>query len=89
MEILSWILTTIALLGAYFNARQYRICWPLWWCSNCGYVALSLSRGQWAEVILFGAFLVTSIMGWNKTKGTAFAPAHYQSFKNAALRESK
>lgn len=67
MPSIPWILTLIALTGAFLNAYQNRTCWPVWCCSNAGFILLNLTRGQWPEVVLFSTFMLTSILGWRKS----------------------
>ena len=68
MTAISWILTIIALAGAFLNAYQRRLCWPVWCCSNLGFILVNLSRGMWPEVLLFSGFLLSSVIGWRRSE---------------------
>jgi len=69
VETASWILTIIALVGASLNAYQNKLCWPVWCCSNMGFIVVNMLRAQWPEVVLFSAFMGTAILGWRNHDG--------------------
>ena len=59
-----WIMTCIALIGAYLNVKQLRIGFGVWIVSNTGMVIGNLLLGIYPMTLLFLVYLGLSIAGW-------------------------
>lgn len=69
MEVFCWLITLIALIGAYFNSKQNKIGFYFWIVSNVSFCIVNLIIGQFAQSFLFFAYLIISIYGlvvWSK-----------------------
>lgn len=66
---MSWIVMIIALAGAYLNARKKASGFVLWMFSNGYWTYHNFMIGEYAQAVLFCAFLGLSVYGfycWEK-----------------------
>jgi len=61
-----WILTAIALVGAYYNSNANKVGFWYWVVSNTGFCLYNASIGEWAMSLLFLAYLGITINGIRK-----------------------
>ena len=64
LEILSWIITVIALTGAILNAKQNKWGFILWIISNSYLCILNHINHQYAQSVLFLAYLIITVSGF-------------------------
>ena len=58
-----WILTAIAIVGAYLNSQWKRIGFKYWLVSNTGFCLYNLYIGEMAMALLFAVYLGITING--------------------------
>jgi len=66
---MTWIIAIVALVGAWLNARTNIFGFVLWIFTNGFWVYHNVRIGQYAQAILYAAFLLMAIYGlikWNK-----------------------
>jgi hypothetical protein len=63
-----WILTVIALIGAYFNSQQNKVGFYYWVVSNTGFAVYNAFIGEIAMCLLFTVYLGITINGIRKWK---------------------
>lgn len=71
VEILTYVMMVIALVGSYLNAKQHREGFLLWMITNGFWIIHNLTVSEFAQAILYAANMVIAIMGfvnWNKDK---------------------
>lgn len=71
VEILTYVMMVIALVGSYLNAKQRREGFLLWMITNGFWIIHNLTVSEYAQAILYAANMVIAIMGfinWNKNK---------------------
>lgn len=61
---LIWIVTAIALIGTYLNARQNRNGFLLWMVSNTAFSVWNLEIGEYAQAFLFLCYLFLAVYGY-------------------------
>ena len=66
--IFPWLMTFIALYGAYLNSQQDKRGFYWWVGSNLGFCAYNACIGQIAMSVLFAAYLGITINGIRKWK---------------------
>lgn len=69
VEILTYVMMVIALIGSYLNAKQKREGFVLWMITNGFWIIHNLTVAEVAQAILYAANMVIAIMGfvnWNK-----------------------
>lgn len=69
IEILTYVMMVIALLGSYLNAKRRREGFLLWMLTNGFWIIHNLSVAEYAQAILYSANMVIAIMGfvnWKK-----------------------
>ena len=69
METCTWIITGIAILGTFLNARQNINGFVCWIISDTYLMLLNIDIGQYAQAALFFIFLLLAIYGvfqWGK-----------------------
>jgi hypothetical protein len=59
----SWILTAVALYGAYLNSKADKNGFYWWLVSNAGFSTYNFFIGEYAMSALFTAYLVITING--------------------------
>lgn len=64
MTALGWLLASLGIVGAVLNLLKLRVCFVVWIASNVGLIYLNASQGRMDQAALFGAFTVTSVLGW-------------------------
>jgi len=68
---IGWIASLLSILGAIFNARKSIIGFWLWIVANFIWLIVSLIRKDYAQVILWITYIITSSYGiycWSKEK---------------------
>jgi len=65
---MSWILTIIALIGAFFNSQGEKRGFYFWVISNLGFCIYNACILEWAMCALFFAYLLITINGLCKWK---------------------
>lgn len=71
VEILTYVMMVIALVGSYLNAKQRREGFLLWMITNGFWIIHNLAVSEIAQAILYAANMVIAIMGfinWKKDK---------------------
>lgn len=58
-----WILTVIALIGAYYNSNALKEGFYFWVVSNTGFCVYNACNGELALSFLFFAYLMITING--------------------------
>ena len=58
--------TAFRLVGQYLLGRKYIENWAVWIGVNLVSVALFIHKGFWLTVILYGVFIVLSVVGWRE-----------------------
>ena len=58
--------TAFSLVGQYLLGRKYIENWAVWIGVNLVSVALFIHKGFWLTVILYGVFIVLSVVGWRE-----------------------
>ena len=56
--------TAVSLVGQYMLGRKYLENWAAWIVVNAVSVALFIHKGLWLTVVLYGVFIVLSVVGW-------------------------
>ena len=56
--------TAVSLVGQFLLARKYVENWAAWLAVNAVSVALFVHKGLWLTVLLYGVFIVLSVVGW-------------------------
>lgn len=71
VEILTYVMMVIALVGSYLNAKQRREGFLLWMITNGFWIIHNLTVSEYAQSILYAANMVIAIMGfinWKRDK---------------------
>ena len=58
--------TAFSLVGQYLLGRKYIENWAVWIGVNLISVGLFIHKGFWLTVILYGVFIVLSVVGWRE-----------------------
>ena len=66
--IIPWILTAIALIGAYYNSNAKKEGFYFWIVSNAGFCIYNAFLGEMAMSFLFAAYLAITLNGIYKWK---------------------
>lgn len=69
--ILTWILTTISLVGNFLNCKKMRSGFMLWLVCNTGWLAYDLYNGIYARAnldIVQSAFCIYGLIEWKKER---------------------
>jgi hypothetical protein len=69
MHELSWLISALALFGAYLNARKDRRCFIVWLFTNGWWIGYDLWIGAEAQAALFTAYFGLSFYGWRTWRG--------------------
>jgi nicotinamide mononucleotide transporter len=64
MKLLSWIATTLSIIGIVLNSYLIIWCWPVWIASNVLWIIWSVKKKEWSQLILWNVFFLTNIYGW-------------------------
>lgn len=56
--------TAISVIGQFLLGRKYVENWLAWLAVNTVSVALFVHKGLWLTVLLYGVFIVLSVVGW-------------------------
>lgn len=63
---MKWLYTTLSLAGAILIAFKNPLGFVCWIVANCGWLHDAYGRKDWAQGVLWGAYLVTAVLGvWN------------------------
>ena len=68
LQIISWLLTAIALYGTWLNAKLDRRGFWWWIVSDLGLAAIFVHEGMYAQASLFAIYTILAIMGLVKWK---------------------
>ena len=71
MQIISWIITAICLLGTILNVKKLNTCFYLWLIGNILWLCIDIYNGLWSRAILDivqGVLAVWGIIEWRKKK---------------------
>ena len=71
ITLISWILTTLSVIGAIRNAQGKIDGFYIWVVSNVGWIVYDIVTNQPAQIALFSVYAVISLYGilkWNKNK---------------------
>lgn len=68
MNIISYVITAITLVGTLGNSFQKRWCFYIWIPTNAFWVIYNIAIGQYQQAIIYGVNLITSIIGLIKWK---------------------
>lgn len=71
VEVLTYVMMVIALVGSYLNAKQIREGFLLWMITNGFWIFHNVVVSEYAQAILYTANMVIAIMGfinWKKDK---------------------
>jgi nicotinamide riboside transporter PnuC len=60
---LPWLLTALGILGAALNVQKDPACFVVWLVANGGFIVLHASRRQWAEALMFCAYVALCVWG--------------------------
>ncbi len=60
---MTWFVAIVALIGAYLNARTKVSGFVLWIFTNSFWVYHNINIGQYAQAMLYAAFLLTAVYG--------------------------
>lgn len=66
---LRWLLVALGIVGAGLNAWGLSVSFLVWIVANSGLVLLYCYTRCWPEVVLFGIYLVTAVVGWLRAGG--------------------
>lgn len=66
--IFPWVLTVIALYGAWLNSQAKKEGFYFWLCSNAGFSLYNACIGEIAMSVLFAVYLCITINGIRKWK---------------------
>lgn len=58
-----WVLTSLSLIGTWFNIQKKVTGWVIWLIANVGWVVSFSLKGMLAEATLFSAYTLFSIYG--------------------------
>ena len=70
-NILTGLLTILALIGVILNIKKKRACFYIWVVTNSSWCIIDFYKGIPMQSILFGIYAVLSVYGiieWNKKK---------------------
>jgi len=68
MDIATWILTLLAIVGVVLNAQKKVSGFYFWIPSNLGWLVVGIITGVWAQAALFGFYTFMCFYGikkWN------------------------
>lgn len=71
IEIVSWIATTIAIIGTIANAHQKRFGFWFWLISNVFWVAFNIYNKMYAQAAVYifnSAMCIVGLIKWKKKK---------------------
>ncbi|CDR33274.1 nicotinamide mononucleotide transporter [Criblamydia sequanensis] len=63
IEMSSWILVSMSLLGNFFVIQKNVMGQWLWTIANVGWVAYNLYNGMTSQAFLFGIYFIMSVWG--------------------------
>lgn len=69
INIITWILTVISLVGNYLNCRKIRICFIIWILCNIGWMIYDLHGRIYSRALLDlvqTAFSIYGYISWGK-----------------------
>lgn len=68
MQILTWLLTILSLIGVVLNTHQDRRCFYIWIVTNSCWAIVDFSKGIYAQATMFVLYLGLSVWGLYKWK---------------------
>jgi nicotinamide riboside transporter PnuC len=71
LTVVSWIITSVSLLGAVLNAKKSIVGFYIWIPANLAWVGYDIYIGQYAQAVLFIVYTAISTWGiyqWRKQK---------------------
>jgi membrane protein implicated in regulation of membrane protease activity len=74
MEIFTYVLTVLALVGVVLNIKKNKACFYIWSFTNSAWAIVDFNKGIPAQGILFSIYAVLAIYGlweWRDQNGKA------------------
>lgn len=68
MQVFTWLLTTLSLIGVVMNIRKQRGCFYLWAVTNICWCVVDYQKGLIAQATLFGIYFLLAIWGIREWK---------------------
>lgn len=68
-EIITWLISFLALAGTILNSNRNKYGFYLWFCTNLFWVIVDFRAGLYAQSALFGAYTLLAVKGiitWTK-----------------------
>lgn len=72
IEIFTWPLAVLTIVGVVFNIRKHRFCFVIWSVTNVFWVIYNYSIGAYAQAAVFGVYFGLAIWGivrWGRDQG--------------------
>jgi nicotinamide riboside transporter PnuC len=69
IEMLTYILSAVSIIGAFLNARKNRWGFVVWICGNFGWIVVDVIYEMYAQILVWIIFSITSIYGFRKWSG--------------------
>lgn len=60
----TWILFVLSLAGTVFNIYKLRVCFLLWFFSNCAWCLYNYHIGVYSQSALLGVYAGLAVWGW-------------------------
>ena len=61
-----WLLVALSFIGVYLNVKKRAECFWLWAIADIGFVCINLSRGEYAQSVLFAMYVATAFWGYRE-----------------------
>ncbi|MBI5733238.1 nicotinamide mononucleotide transporter [Candidatus Jorgensenbacteria bacterium] len=61
---INWLAMTLSIIGILLNANKIIWCWPVWVLSCICWLLHVIPKREWAQILLWAAFLVSNAYGW-------------------------
>ena len=65
---ISLILSILGITGTVLNAKLFVICFPLWFVSNCGWIAYCWIRAEYGQIPMWVTYTALAVYGWYNWK---------------------
>lgn len=69
MEVLTWTLTVLSLLGVVLNIRKRKECFYIWGATNFGWMVVDYRAGLTAQAALFSIYFCLALWGLWEWRG--------------------
>lgn len=69
---MTWIITTVSLIGNYFNCKKLRVGFLIWIVANTCWLAIDITNGTYSRAVLDvvqTAFCIFGFVNWGGTDG--------------------